>query len=499
MRRVGTARSSLQLITVAIVAAFVLAACGAVDDPSAEVASGLTAKMNPSATRGTWEGWGTSLAWWAKQFGQRDDLADLVFTLKTVTYDGTAVPGLGLNIARYNAGACSWNAINGQSMVVSPHITKATQMEGYWLDWLSSDPASSSWNWWVDSNQRNMMWKARDRGVTHFELFSNSPMWWMLDNHNPSGAADGGDNLQSWNYRQHAVYLATVAKYTHDHWGVDFETVEPFNEPSASWWKAGGTQEGSHVGAAIQAQVIQFLREELNSRSLSSVGIAASDESYYDQARATWDSFAPNVKSAVSKVNVHGYQYGGGRRDLLASAVAASGKKLWNSEYGDGDASGLQLASNLNLDMVWLHPTAWVYWQAIDGGGWGLLQGDRNSGVLGPVNTKYYVMAQYTRHIRPGATVLDSGDGNTFAAYDAAARRLVLVTINYGTPQTIAYDLSRFRTVGGDGGVVRRWATQIKGTERYGEHADTRLNGKTFSAAFPANTIQTFEIDNVDR
>ena len=34
----------------------------------------------------------------------------------------------------------------------------------------------------------------------------------------------------------------------------------------------------------------------------------------------------------------------------------------------------MSLASNLNLDMHWLHPTAWVYWQVLDDvGGWGLV------------------------------------------------------------------------------------------------------------------------------
>ena len=41
-------------------------------------------------------------------------------------------------------------------------------------------------------------------------------------------------------------------------------------------------------------------------------------------------------------------QQGGGRRDLLYAAT--KGKKLWNSEYGEGDASGKSLAANLNLD-----------------------------------------------------------------------------------------------------------------------------------------------------
>ncbi|MFE4641395.1 beta-1,6-galactanase, partial [Streptomyces sp. NPDC056730] len=57
----------------------------------------VTIPVDPSADYGVWEGWGTSLAWWAKLFGDRDDLADLFFTTKWVTYDGASRPGLGLN------------------------------------------------------------------------------------------------------------------------------------------------------------------------------------------------------------------------------------------------------------------------------------------------------------------------------------------------------------------------------------------------------------------
>jgi galactan endo-1,6-beta-galactosidase len=56
-----------------------------------------------------------------------------------------------------------------------------------------------------------MMAKAKSNGATRFELFSNSSMWWMFYEHNPSGADDGSDNLQPWNYNTHAAYLATIA------------------------------------------------------------------------------------------------------------------------------------------------------------------------------------------------------------------------------------------------------------------------------------------------
>lgn len=470
---------------------------GATLAPAAAQAD-YTTTPNPASAWGTWEGWGTSLCWWGKRWGDRDDLADLMFTRNNVSLGGASRPGLGLNIVRYNAGACSWNSINGESMVVSPNMMPSRQMEGYWLDWNSSDPSSSSWNWYVDSAQRNLMWKARDRGANLFELFSNSPMWWMCANHNPSGGADGNaDNLQSWNRQQHAVYMATVAKYSHDHWGVDFDYVDPFNEPIANWWTATGTQEGCHFNVATQSTVIDHLRTELDARGLNSTPITASDESLYDQAVSTWNGLTSSAKGKVAKVNVHGYQYEGGRRDSVYSAVHAAGKTLWNSEYGENDGSGLRLARNLNLDFRWLHPTAWCYWQVLDGGGWGLVQADNEAGTLGAVNPKYYVFAQYARHIRPGMTIIDGGEGNTIAAYDAAARKLVLVTTNYGTAQTVTYDLSAFGTV--PNGTVARWSTRTDGSELYRSYTDTSVANKRFSRAFPANTVQTFEISGVQR
>ena len=48
-----------------------------------------------------------------------DELADIFFSLSSTAFNGTSVPGLGLTIARYNAGACSRNSINGESMVAS--------------------------------------------------------------------------------------------------------------------------------------------------------------------------------------------------------------------------------------------------------------------------------------------------------------------------------------------------------------------------------------------
>ena len=453
-----------------------------------------TTVVNPQTTWGTWEGWGVSLSWWANVFGTRDDLANLMFTTNYVMLNGQTLPGLGMNIARFNVGGCNTNLINGSSVQYSANMPDFRKIYGYWLNWFSSDPASASWDWTGDAKQRAMLQKAKVRGANLFELFSDSPMWWMCYNSNPSGADNGAnDNLQSWNYQQHAVYLATVAQYAKTNWGVTFDSVEPFNEPIATWWTSTGTQEGCHFETGMQAAVISNLRTELDNRGLTSTRVAASDEFNYDQATSTWNSFSPATQAQIGRVNVHGYQYGGGRRDLLYSAVA--GHRLWDTEYSESDATGVSLAGNLNLDLRWLHPTGWCYWQPLDSGGWGLIQSNPGDNWIGSANPKFFVLAQYTRHIHPGMIIMDGGEGNTVAAYDPVARKLVLVTMNYGTAQSISYDLSGFYKVAGP---IRRWQTVTGAGVKYASSSSPPLTNQQFTVAFGTNTIQTFEVQNVD-
>ncbi|KAH7195215.1 family 5 glycoside hydrolase [Fusarium oxysporum] len=447
-------------------------------------AADKSSTVDPTSNWGTWEGWGVSLAWWAKAFGDRDDLATIFFSADSKTLNGQNLPGLWFNIVRYNAGAGSSNSIDGSRMVVSPNILPSRQMDGFWMDWASSNTSSSSWDWTVDKNQRSMLLKALDRGANIFELFSNSPMWWMCKNHNPSGS-DGGttDNLQSWNYGQHAVYLASIAKYARDNWGINFNSADALNEPSTNYWKSDGTQEGCHFEVATQGIIIKNMRNELDKRGLAAVAVSASDETSYDDAVATWDSLGSDAKAKVNRINVHGYQGGGGRRDEL--------------EYGDGDGSGKGLYQNLLLDLKWLHPTAWVYWQAVDIQGWGLIVGNNDKKTLGSATQKYFVLAQFTRHIRPGMQILSASDVDSIAAYDAETNKLIIVAANWGNAQYLNFDLSMFNSPGQDGSLVPRWSTQTGGGESYVNHQDTFLKGKRFWSWFESGTVQTFEVSNV--
>lgn len=463
------------------------------------VSADQTATLVPSRTYGTWEGWGVSLAWWAKAFGNNANLADIFFTKNQVTYRGAAIPGLGFNIVRYNAGATSFEPSGGQRIVQSSGITPARQIDAFWINSADSDPASASWNWTVDTHQRNLLQLAKSRGANIFELFSNSPVWWQCANHNPSGSSNGvADNLGSTNYGQHVTYLATVARHAKDSWGINFQSVEAFNEPSSGYWVGpSGSQEGCHIGAVAQAAIVPLLRAKLNNLGLGDVSVSASDETSYDLAVSTWNSFSNSVRSQVKRINVHGYQGGGGDRVGLYNLAVAGGKGLWNSEYGDGDGTGKSLASNLILDLRFLHPTAWVYWQAIDIKGWGLITGDNTAVTTAEVSQKYYVLAQFTRHIRPGFVLLETGTDYAVAAYNAASRTLVIVAINWGAAQYLNFELAAFKTPGKDGALVQRWTTQIGSGIQYANAKDTYMRGTKFWSYFGSQMIQTFEISDV--
>ena len=467
-------------------------------------------QIYPTTTFGTWSGWGTSLCWWATVLGESTQAADLLWLPNsTVTINGLSIPTLGLSIARYNVGGSNNHTVNGSSIVLSPNYPWWKQLEGYWLDGANVDPTSPSWDWNADAMQRSSLQLAIQRGITSVELFSNSPMWYMLYNHNPSGSNDGSsDNLRPDSYEAHAAYMATVAAYAVANWNVPLPiTVEPFNEPIATWWKSTGTQEGCHFEHSTQQSVVIALANELKARNLTpqQVLISASDESYTDMAVSTWEALNSTAKAVIDQVNVHGYEgTTGDRNGLYQQAVVQNKKILRMSEHGDGDASGETMVLNLLLDLQQLHPTSWVYWQAFDVDSYWTLVNNNipNNDQLGSPSPKYYTLAQFSRHIRPGMTMIDvSSPGNTtVASYNSVTHTLVLVTVNGGYNQiNVNYNLNNFANVP-TMKQGKRWVTIMSMVgDKYALYQDVIIDGKskTATASIPANSVVTVEIMNI--
>jgi len=164
---------------------------------------------------------------------------------------------------------------------------------------------------------------------------------------------------------------------------------------------------------------------------------------------------------------------------------------LWNSEYGDADGSGVSMAANMHSDFHELHPSAWVFWQVLDDfPGWGLIQFQgQQGGDLVVVNPKYFVLAHFTRHIRPGMQILGTSRPDTVAAFNAVDKKLVLVTSNFGKARWVTHDLSRFKTIPkGVVGVVRRWRTEASEPEG-DRYAECVAEGEAASSTLEASPV----------
>jgi O-glycosyl hydrolase len=267
----------------------------------------------------------------------------------------------------------------------------------------------------------------------------------MTNSGSVTGASGGGDNLNPAHVQDFANYLATVVKHFKQSWGIKFDSLESLNEPAASWWTYGNRQEGCHISpGGNQSNLVVATAKALRAQGLRTL-VSACDENSNDVAVSSWDSLSLEAKSNVARLNTHCYF--GTSQHWVNHRATRDTKRIWMSEYGDGDASGLTMAHQIITDLRQMMPTAWVYWQAIDnGGGWGCIDMDLNNrSQTYTVNPKYYAFAQFSNFIRPGAKFISVSDANTVCAQNGS--QVVLVTAS-DSAQSVSYDLSRFTRLG---------------------------------------------------
>ena len=434
-----------------------------------------TETVDPTNQYQTFDGWGTSLAWFANILGGapeavRNHFADLIF-------DPTQ--GLGLNVARYNIGG-------GEN----PQY----HFEGLRADMPGYEMQPGDWNWNADANQRWFLQAAKTRGADIFEAFSNSPPYWMTNSGSTTGAVGCGDNLNPDHLQDFTDYLVTVTNHFQTSWGIQFSSLEPLNEPMGTYWCFGGYQEGAHFDVGLQAQSIDSEAATLQAQSLLT-RVAASDENTIDQELSTWTSFSPQTQAYVSQINTHAY--GGTERVGLNYAAVNNNKDLWMSEYGDGDVTGLSMSEDILEDLNQMHASAWVYWQAVDeAAGWGFLEenlDNPNPSYTYTTNEKYFVMANYSKFVRPGYKIIAIDNDQSLAAYSAEKHQLVLVsTNNTNAGQNLTFDLSKFARVGN---VATPYQTSA--TDNLVRLSPLPVERGQFSAMVAPNSVTTFVIDHV--
>ncbi|KAK9863031.1 hypothetical protein WJX84_002813 [Apatococcus fuscideae] len=414
--------------------------------PTFERAPDVSVSINLARRPQAFEGFGTSLCWWANIVGGlpeplRSQLVDLVFDPDR---------GLGMQCARYNIGGSGWD-----------HVDKAwlrygADIDSYW-------GPQRQWDWSLDAGQRWVAQAAQARGCCIFEAFSNSPPYWMTWSGCASGNYQGWmDNLRPEFHDAFVQYLVTVVKHFRDNFGLSFRTLDPFNESTSTWWQRSGAQEGCHFGTSLQEVIVKKTAAALEAEGLAASGtcVSASDETNIDVSLANMRAYQPATMAAVGQINTHAYWGSPESRTQLHEFARAAGKRLWMSEFGCGNhpladiQSGLDVSRAVLQDLNVLQATAWIYWQAIENtesnNTWGLLQtpfhASSGSSPDIRISKQYWGLLQYSRWVRCGSTILACDNPDTLIATSPptadGSLSLIIVSTNFdGQEKLFTYDL----------------------------------------------------------
>jgi len=394
--------------------------------------------VHPQLVRQHFDGWGVSLCWWAGQCGKWSDkkIDEIVDWLVSPT-------GLNYSHFRYNIG--------GGDDPENRHCTKhhmgngkglRAEMEGF------KDFSGDEYHWDRDAAQRKIMLKIREkRPDAVFEAFSNSCPYYMTYSGCVSGNTDGGkDNLRPEYYEEFAHYLVDVCKHYKDEYGIEFKTLEPFNEAVTNFWYANGPQEGCHFDYKSQIAFLRVLEPILRESGLNTV-ISASDETNVGLSVQGFKEYKnAGVLPLVGQWNTHTYQASNADRARLALLAHQAEMPLWMSETGSGGngiGGNLSLAQRLIDDMRYIQPEAWIDWQYMEEANdqWCTIRGSFTNQTYSKVKN-YYVRQQCSRFIRRGYDIVTSLCPQSLAAVNASRDTLVLVVLNEGAKTVHNIDLS---------------------------------------------------------
>lgn len=444
--------------------------------------------VSPEHVRQHWDGWGVSLCWWAAQCGKWDDrkIDEIVSWL-------VSPDGLNYSHFRYNIGG---GEDPGNRHCTLHHMAKGkglrAEMEGF------KDFSGDRYHWERDSAQRKIMLKIREkRPDAVFEAFSNSCPYYMTVSGCVAGNADGGkDNLRPECYEEFAHYLVDVCKHYKEAYGIEFKTLEPFNEPLTSYWYQGGSQEGCHFDTQSQIQFLRVLSPILQRSGLSTI-ISASDETSLAHSLQAFEAYRDaGVLPLVGQWNTHTYEGDNEQRIRLSGLVKEAGKPFWMSETGSGGKGiegNLRMAQRLLDDVRNLRPEAWFDWQYMEekSDQWCTIRGNFQEQTCEKVKN-YYVRQQCSRFIRRGYDIVESESPQSLAAVNATRDTLVLVLLNEGD--------STVHTVEFASEAAKRPAVRLRGSKVYRTSASENLaqadeelsmKGNRLNIPLPAKSITT--------
>ncbi len=412
--------------------------------PKANVAIDVSAKGQ------TIRDFGSSDCWLAEyvsdHFAEREKkkAAKWLFS-KQMNADGNP-EGIGLSCWRVNVGAGSASQGNDSNIEEETHRTECFFNQDATYDWTRCD------------GQQWFMSQAKEYGVDHFVLFSNSPPIYFTK----SGKAntDGQTmtcNLKTNCFDDFAEFLATTAQHFSEA-GYNITFISPVNEPQYDW-KDG--QEGAPWDNTDIRKLARELDRSISSRQLTTkilIPEAGSWRNLYGGTnahannqmeaffkRTNTTTYLGNLPSVEKAMAGHSYWTDGTNetlkevRETVRAEAEKYGVEVMQTEWSMldnapsveagfpesyGSASKMDIAlymgKVIHCDLTYGNMTSWSYWTAFSQEKWGQknrfhlirlnASGDtgdesyaniRQGGCV-TADKNLWVLGNYSRFIRPG-------------------------------------------------------------------------------------------------
>ena len=352
-------------------------------------------------------GFGASGAWWPAWLASypaavQQRVAGLLF----------GPGGLALSQYRYNIGG------GGAGVHVWYKAPPTFQVAPGAYDW-SRDPAGLA-----------VLRAAAQYHVPQLIGFVNSAPPAFTSNHRGCGG-----RLLSGEVPAYAGYLADVVRHLASVDNLRLDYVSPMNEPDTA--QASCHQEGMTVAVADRAPLVRDLAAALAARGMRT-RVIADESSLVSQLLAEAPQWLPSAGSAVAVVAHHTYDYPQPSALLpvaqlpvphWATEICCFNGARFGWQYDPTMSSGLWLANTIWSDLTAAHDSAFDWWLAVSpnmgcspgadptcpgriqprGRNDGLLYIDARHAVDGDTvvyfTKRYWVMAQFSRYVRPGAVL----------------------------------------------------------------------------------------------
>lgn len=319
---------------------------------------------------------------------------------------------------------------------------------------------------------------AQSLGATVFATPWNPPA--AIRNTVNGGNSGGKYQLKKDKWAEYAQHLNSYVKYMEGQ-GVNLYSVSIQNEPdyAADWtyWSANDL-------ASFAAQYGKAVTNGTNAKLMS-------PESF--QYRKDIYNAILNNQQAKNNIDLFGtHFYGTQRNQMDFSALENSGKDIWMTEVyvpdsnSDADTwpQAIQVAENIHNGLVVGNMNAYVWWYI-----------RRSYGPMkenGNISKRGYMMAQYSKWVRPGDVRIDAteqpNNNILVSAYKHSDKQITVVAVNKGSSEVSQQFSVDGRTITN----VDRYRTT--GSENIARTQNMEHETSSYWASLPGNSVSTFVI-----